>query len=104
MAAVYSATFFEEHDLVGDGASVGPQPGFLWVVKGVDVVMGNPAGAVVLLGPAGQAVWANSFAGIIGFAYASYRGSFVVTTPETILVNTDAAMDVSVWGYNLTLP
>lgn len=104
MAIVYSATFFEEHDLVGNGGAVGPPAGFLWVIKGLDVVMGNPVGAVTLIGPAGQAVWANSFAAVVGFAYASYRGSYVVYEPTTVFVSTDTAMDVSLWGYQLTLP
>lgn len=104
MAIIYSQTFLVQHDLDGSSAAFGPQPGFIFVVKGVDVVCGNTLGVVTLEGPAGQAIWANDFSNAIGFAYASYRGSYVLEPAEVAFVTTNAAMDVSVWGYNLTLP
>jgi hypothetical protein len=104
MATIYSHTFYEIHDLVGDGAAVGPPAGFLWVVRGLDCVNGAPENNIQLVGPAGQLVWANQFITPLGFAYASYRGRFVITTPETLFVRSTAVIDVTVWGYQLTLP
>lgn len=92
------------HNLSGDGLDVGPPPGFLWVIRGVDVVNGEALNEVQLLGPSGQLIWANGFVTSIGFDYASYRGRFVVNAGETVRLQTTKSMDVSMWGYQLTLP
>lgn len=101
---VYSATFFEEHDLDGQGGAVGPPAGFLWVLRGADVVCGNSLGLVTLQGAVGS-VWANDFAGSpVGFSYGSYRGRYVLYPGTVLFFTTTAAMDVAAWGYQLTLP
>lgn len=104
MAFVYSTTFYEDHDLDGDGPVLSPPAGSLWIVRGVDSVLKDDAGAINVLGSAGECFWANSFGAVVGFAYASYRGRFVIGPDGSFQVQTDVAMDVAVWGYQLALP
>lgn len=104
MSQVYSIRMYEMHNLSGAGLDVGPGPGFLWVVRGIDVVNGEALNEVQAVGPSGQVFWANGFVTSIGFDYASYRGRFVVNELETIRLQTTKSMDVSMWGYQLTLP
>lgn len=101
---VYSSLFFTQHDLDGDGAAVGPPAGFIWVLRGVDCVFQGAAGAVFVANSAGAAIWSNSFLAAVGLKYASYRGRYVVEPTETLFASTSAPMDVSFWGYTLTLP
>jgi hypothetical protein len=104
VSSVYSRTFIALHDLSGSSIPFGPPPGFVWVIRGVDAVNGELLNNVLLKGPAGQVIWANSYSGTVAFAYASYRGRYVLEAAETATLETTAALDVSVWGYELSLP
>lgn len=104
MSQVYSIRMYEMHDLNGAGAFVGPGAGFIWVIRGVDAVNGELLNNVQLLGPSGQLIWANAFGGTVAFDYASYRGRFVLNPGEQVRLQTTERMDVSMWGYQLTLP
>lgn len=83
---------------------MGPPPSNLWVIRGVDCVNGEALNEVQLVGPSGQLIWAAGFITSIGFDYASYRGRFVVNEGETVRLQTTKSMDVSMWGYQLSLP
>lgn len=104
MSAVYTIAMYQVHDLSGTGVDFGPPVGFAWIIKDVDAVNGEALNEVQLHGPAGQVIWANSFGGTVGFDYASYRGRAVLVFPDVAHVETTAAMDVSVYGYQLSLP
>lgn len=104
MRQVYSIRMFEQHDLTGFSFSFGPPAGFAWVLRGVDVVNGELLNNINLEGPSGQLIWAKSFGGTIAFDYASYRGRFVINPGETVRFHSTAAIDVSAWGYQLSLP
>jgi hypothetical protein len=104
MARIYSQTFVQAHDLSGTTGPLGPDAGFVWIIRGVDVVNGEALNEFQLLGGGGQVIWANGFAATVGFDYASYRGRYVVESGDFIKLSSTAAIDVSVWGYNLTAP
>jgi hypothetical protein len=104
MASVYSSSFIELHDLSGTSPAFGPPPGFVWVIRGVDVVNGELLNNILLKGAAGQVVWAHSFGGTIAFDYASYRGRYVLEEGLTAVLESTAAIDATVWGYQLSLP
>lgn len=104
MAQVYSVAIYEVHNLNGNGPSLSPGPGLKWVIRGVDAVIGGASlGNVQLIGGAGQVVWTDSSIALAP-SYLSYRGRYVVDQGVSFFVATTAAMDVSVWGYALTLP
>lgn len=101
---VYSHTFYEQHDLSGDGPELGPPTGFVWVVKGIDVVyQGGPA-TFTAVTSGGVVFWANSFDTPLAFQFASYRGGYVIEPETFVFMSAAAEMDVAVWGYQLTLP
>jgi hypothetical protein len=101
---VYSTTFYEQHDLDGDGPNLEPPAGVVWVIKGIDVVyQGGPA-SVFAITSANVTLWANSFSTPLAFQYASYRGGYVIEPSTFIFMRAAAGMDVTVWGYTLTLP
>jgi hypothetical protein len=101
---VYSIAMFEQHDLVGLSASVGPEDGFLWVVRCVDFVIGNALAQFAFVGAGGQAVFSESVGPQAGFSTSSWRGRYVVTHPEQIYFSSTSAVDVTASGYNLSLP
>lgn len=104
MANVYSIHMYAAHDLSGVGPDRGPAAGHLWIARDLDVVNGEAVNFVALVGSLGQLVWCNSFATPVGFDYASWRGRYVIEYPNTIHLETTAAADVTLSGYDLTLP
>lgn len=104
MARVYSQTFLQAHDFSGDSEPLGPSPGFLWVIRGLDVVNGEALNNFMVKGGGGQVIWVAQFTAPLGFDYASYRGRYVVESGDTITISATEALDVSIWGYNLSLP
>jgi hypothetical protein len=104
MATVYSQTFLQAHNFSGASSPISPDAGFLWIIRGVDVVNGEALNNFMLKGVGGQVVWVAQFAAPVGFDYASYRGRFVVEPGDSITIEATAALDVSIWGYNLTVP
>lgn len=104
MGRIYSETFLQAHDFSGTSSPLGPTAGFVWVLRGVDVVNGEALNNFRLLGAGGQVIWVAQFATPIGFDYASYRGRYVVEDGDTVTISSTAALDVSIWGYNLSSP
>lgn len=104
MASIYSQTFVQAHNFSGTSSPLGPSAGFVWVIRGVDVVNGEALNFFGLKGAGGQLIWAKSFATPLGFDYGSYRGRYVVEQGDTVTMQSTAALDVSIWGYNLTAP
>lgn len=101
---VYSWTFYEQHDLEGDGAAFGPLPGYIAVIKDVDAVLGGLSiGNVQLIGAAGQVIWVAQAISTAG-AYFSWRGRYVLFPDTTAFVSTTVAMDVTVSGFMLLGP
>jgi hypothetical protein len=70
----------------------------------LDAVNGELLNNILLKGDVGQVIWANSFAGTIAFDYASYRGRAAIDNPGAFTIETTAALDVTVTGYELALP
>lgn len=104
MSLVYSETFLQAHDFSGDSGPLSPTAGFVWVIKGVDVVNGEALNNFMLKGAGGQVIWVAQFAAPVGFDYASYRGGYVVEPGDFVTISATDALDVSIWGYNLTAP
>jgi hypothetical protein len=104
MATVYSIVMYEQHDLDGDSGDLVVPEGFVWVLRSLDVVNGSPLNFVALKGSVGQLIWVNSFATPVGFDYASWRGRQVVQPGEVLSVQSTAPADVTLSGYQLSLP
>lgn len=104
MTQVYSIAMYQVHNLSGVGEDFGPPEGFRWVLRGVDTVNGEALNNVMLKGAAGQVIWVSAFSTPLGFDYASYRGRHVIDFPDSNHFETSEAMDISAWGYQLSLP
>lgn len=104
VAQIYSQTFLQAHNFSGDSSELQPTAGFIWVIRGLDVVNGEALNNFMLKGAGGQVIWVAGFAAPVGFDYASYRGRYVVEPGEYVTIHSTEALDVSMWGYNLTTP
>lgn len=104
MATVYSILVQASIGLNGTLTLTVPA-GYKWILRDFDVYWGGGAIAktVYLRGTAGQAIWFNGFA-IGGGQYASWRGRQVINPGKTCAIVTNDAMDVTLSGYQLTLP
>lgn len=104
MALVYSVRFCAIEGLDGSAAFTVPE-GFVWVLRDLDAwYVGFLSNTIHLTGSAGQAIWGNAFAGAEQPQYASWRGRQVLNTGESFGVNSAQATDITVSGYQLTLP
>lgn len=101
---VYSQTFLQAHNFSGASAPLSPTSGFAWIIRGVDVVNGEALNNFMLLGGGGQVIWVFESAAPLGFDYGSYRGRYVVEPGDFITIQSTKALDVSIWGYNLSVP
>lgn len=101
---VYSVLMFQEHDLSGDSVVLTPPAGKLWVVRDIDVVNGELLNNILFFGALDQVIWAHSFGGTIAFDYASFRGRQVIQPGGTCRFHSTAALDVTMSGYELSLP
>lgn len=106
MTNVYTTTFYVIHDLVGDGAPVGPpaDANYVWVIASIDVVIGNEISSVQVIGSAGQAFFSFGTLEPIGYVYGHYDGRYVLYPGETMYATATVAADVTIAGYQLTLP
>lgn len=104
MSAIYSKTFVQVHDFSGTSGEFIPPAGTVWILRGLDVVNGEALNEFQLKGAAGQVIWTFSGSTPLGFDYFSYRGRYVVEDGSFFTIFSTKALDVSVWGYELTAP
>lgn len=102
---VYSIHIYAAVGLSGSSPSLGPPAGFRWILRDLDVTYsGLLVSSVRLIGPLGQTIWLNAFAGLSQPEYASWRGRQVVDFPDSVTLTASQPSDVTLSGYQLTLP
>jgi hypothetical protein len=104
MAAVYSVKFFELHGLNGV-SSVTVPAGHNYIVRDLDVYCDNSGagGTFFFKGNQSQTIWHLSLAAF-ATTDGQWRGRQVFPAGQSFSVVADTNSDVTVSGYDLTLP
>lgn len=99
---VYSTQLVSLQGLNGTH-SANPPSGFVWVVRDIDAFYnGLVVSSIHVIGDNLQTFWYNGFAAGGNPQYASFRGRQVLKT--LLRVTTDQSQDVTISGYQLSLP
>lgn len=104
MASVYSVQLYEGRN-VNDGSLTVPD-GFIWIVRDIDAFFGGglDGGACNFIGSLGQTFAYFSFTGLVSSSF-SWRGRQVFNPGQTFgFISDRAGVDVTISGYQLTLP
>jgi hypothetical protein len=105
LATVYSKQFFAVEGLTAGVYSYVP-PGYVHVLRDVDVYYNYPGsltGKFYLVGDNGQTIVSYTFVIASGVSTFQWRGRQVINSVMEIYTDGNA-MDVSVSGYELSLP
>lgn len=105
MPQVYSDILLEQVGLVGSATTV-PDPGFLWVVRDIELYWNPTAGiesSCFFIGDIGQTFFFNQFTIVGGERWGSFSGRVVIKDSLTATIS-GQAVDVTVSGYKLSLP
>lgn len=104
---VYTKRFYGAAGQVGispPGSHIVPA-GFVWVLRDFDVVYSGTFGSSTrLIGNKGQTIWFNEFQGGDVAQYASWRGRQALFPGDQFQISSVAPTDVTLSGYQLTLP
>lgn len=103
MANVYSVQFYEGRDV--SSATLTVPPGLIWIVRDIDAFFGGglSGDACNFVGSLGQTFAYFSYIALISTGF-TWRGRQVFNPGQTFGFVSGEGVDVTISGYQLTLP